>query len=265
MAQWSVKRGEHFNPSNNNLHEVVMVADKDGNILNTSGAASNIPLAAGQVTGYKHVHKFGATDGDVTSGVIWDGNDNNDTYPGPITGTPEVNSLNNVGDIVVIEGLDLDFNEQTEEVAIGDTATLSFGRVFRAYMLDTINISDVTINMAGIPVNMAIILAGNGQTLMAVYTVPAGKTAYLLELTLGSDKASTNSAMTYSLIAREDFNGGVPRIKGRFNSAGGQNIRMEYPVPLQFLEKTDIRIDVEAAQAASCSATFDLILVDNIL
>ena len=80
MAQWSVKRGEHFNPSNNNLHEVVMIADKDGNILNTSGAASNIPLAAGQITGYKHVHKFGATDGDVTSGVIWDGNDNNDTY-----------------------------------------------------------------------------------------------------------------------------------------------------------------------------------------
>ena len=96
---------------------------------------------------------------------------------------------------------------------------------------------------------------------MSVYTVPAGKTAYLIKLQVGSDKASTNSAMKYNLMAREF--GGTFRIKGQFHSAGGQNIITEYPVPLAFPEKTDIRIDVTAAQQATCSATFDIILVDN--
>ena len=58
MAQFSVVRQQNL--FNKDLHEVVMIADKDGNILNTSGAASNIPLASGEVTGYKHIHKFGA-------------------------------------------------------------------------------------------------------------------------------------------------------------------------------------------------------------
>lgn len=259
MAQFSVVRQQHL--FNADLHEVVMIADKDGNILNTAGAASNIPLASGEVTGYKHIHKFGATDGDVTSGIVWDGNDDTDNYPTTIAGFPSVSSSANAGDLVVLEGLDENYEEITETVAIGSTATNKFIRVFRAYMVDTINTADVNIVM--LFVNVGKILAGNGQTLMAVYCVPAGKTAYLTKLTLGSDKASTNSAMTYNLLAREVLDGGVFRIKGRFNSAGGQNILMEYPVPLVFTEKTDIHIDVTAAQAASVSATFDLIIVDN--
>ena len=35
MAQYSVVRGRHLN-NRNNLHEVVMIADKEGNIINTS-------------------------------------------------------------------------------------------------------------------------------------------------------------------------------------------------------------------------------------
>lgn len=262
MAQYSTRRKNHLGGgTRSDIHEVVMVADKDGNILNTAGAASNIPLAAGQVDGYKHIHKFGATDGDITSGIVWDGNDGSIGYPLPAADFPTVSSITNVGDIVRIEGLDEDFNEQYEDVAIGNTATLKFSRIFRAYMIDITNTSDVDIAMSSVVV--ARILAGNGQTLMAVYTVPAGKTAYLTKLTMGSDKASTNSAMAYNLLAREITDGGVFRIKGRFNSAGGQNILMDYPVPLQFLEKTDIQVEATAAQATNVSATFDLILVDN--
>ena len=57
MAQYSVSRQAKF--GSDNIHEVIMIADKDGNILNTAGSASNIPIAGGEVTGYSHINKFG--------------------------------------------------------------------------------------------------------------------------------------------------------------------------------------------------------------
>ena len=261
MAQYSVGRSKHYGNGNNDIHEVVMLADQAGNIINSFGSASNIPIAAGDVEGYSHINKFGATDGDVTAGSIWDGNDGTAVYPYPANGVISVTSTANSGADVYVEGLDADYNLQNETVAIGSSGSLTFSRIFRAYMVDTNNDADVTINQDG--GIAAKIIEDNGQTLMSVYTVPAGKTAYLMKLQLGSDKASTNSAMKYSLMAKEILDGGVFRIKGQFHSAGGQNIITEYPVPLRFPEKTDIRIDVIAAQQSTCSATFDIILVDN--
>ena len=60
MAIWSIDR-QSLNTNNTDQYEVVMLADKDGNIINSSGAASNIPIAEGTVTGYSHINKFGYT------------------------------------------------------------------------------------------------------------------------------------------------------------------------------------------------------------
>lgn len=260
MAQYSVGRGRHLN-KRNDIHEVVMIADKDGNIINTSGAASNIPIAAGEVSGYSHVHKFGAADGDITEGTVWDGNSGSTEYPYPADGVISVSSASEVGELVKVEGLDVDFNSQTEIIPIGETGQLVFSRVFRARMESTTNTSDVIIEQSSTVA--AKILEGLAQTLMSVYTVPAGKTAYLLDMHLGSDKAATNTAMTYRLFCREFTDGGVFRILGNYNAAGGQSLDISYPVPLKIPEKCDIKIDVVAAQATQVSATFDIILVDN--
>lgn len=260
MAQYSVSRGRHLN-KRNDIHEVMMVADKDGNILNTAGAASNIPIAAGDVSGYNHINKFGATDGDVTEGTVWDGNGGSVAYPYPDAGLVSIASLTEVGETVIVDGLDADYNLQSETIAIGSTGTLTFSRIFRAKMSTVTNASEITINQGG---DLAAkILAGLGQTLMATYTVPAGKTGYILGIHLGSDKASVNSRMIYRLFCREILNGGVFRIKANLNAAGGQSLDIEYPVPLVVSEKNDIKIDVIAGQATQVSATFDIILVDN--
>lgn len=262
MAQYSARRGIHLSGgTRNDIHEVVMIADKDGNIINTSGAASNIPIAAGDVSGYAHINKFGATNGDVTEGTVWDGNDDDVAYPYPDAGLVSISSLTEVGEDVIVDGLDADYNLQSETIAIGATGVLTFSRVFRCKMSTTTNASDVTINQGG---DLAAkILAGLGQTLMATYTVPAGKTGYILGLHLGSDKASTNSRMTYRLFCREVTDGGVFRIKANLNAAGGQSLDIEYPVPLVVPEMTDIKVDVVAGQQTQVSATFDIILVDN--
>ena len=261
MAQYSTSRERHLK-KRYDIHEVVMIADKDGNILNTSGPASNMPIAAGDVSGYAHINKFGATNGDVTEGTVWDGNDDDVAYPYPDAGLVSVSSATEVGEDVIVDGLDADYNLQSETIAIGATGTLIFSRVFRVKMSTITNQSDITINQGG---DLAAkILAGLGQTLMATYTVPAGKTGYILGIHLGSDKASTNSRMTYRLFCREILNGGVFRIKANLNAAGGQSLDISYPVPLIVPEKHDIKIDVVAGQHTQVSATFDIILVDNV-
>ena len=264
MAQYSARRQIHLaGGTRNDIHEVVMIADKDGNIINTSGSASNIPIAAGEVSGYSHVNKFGATDGDVTGGTVWDGNSGSAVYPYPANGTVNVvgtSGPEDDGKIVEIQGLDENYDFATENVAIGTgfSGTI-FSRIFRARMVAEENTQDIDIIQGGSLA--AKILSGLGQTLMSVYTVPAGKTAYLLDLHMGSDKASTNTAMTYRLFCRPF--GGAFNIKGNFNAAGGQSLDINYPVPLKFDEKSDIKVDVIAGQATQVSATFDLILVDN--
>ncbi len=262
MAQYSVSRQTHKGPTNLDIHEIVMIADKDGNLINSFGAASNIPIASGNLDGYNHINKFGATDGDVTAGTIWDGNAAAVVYPYPANNVVAVASVSNAGASVLIEGLDASYNEVSETVNIGSTGAVTFSRVYRAKMVDTANTADVTISMGATVA--AVIIGGNSQTLMAVYTVPAGKTAYLLGMQMGSDKASTNASLQYSLKVRDNADGGVFQIKGINYAAGGQNIIHDYAVPLKFTEKSDIRIDVSAASGGqTCSATFDIILVDN--
>jgi len=68
--------------------------------------------------------------------------------------------------------------------------------------------------------------------------------------------------MQFRLFARPE--NGTFNIKGVLGSAGGAVIDYKYNVPLKFTEKTDIKIDLVAAQATTCTATFEIILVDNV-
>ena len=57
MAQWS-KHSQAYLPQQTTNHEVVMISDEDGNIINTFGAASNVVIAAGNLEGYSVIHYF---------------------------------------------------------------------------------------------------------------------------------------------------------------------------------------------------------------
>ena len=149
----------------------------------------------------------------------------------------------------------------TQDIVLGATGATNLIRIFRARLKtpasgETTNIGIISINIGG--QLRAKILAGKGQTLMAVYTVPAGKTAYLLNLTTSVDK---NVEVIYRLIARKIDDGGF-NIKGQFATFGSP-LDHNYPIPLVFTEKTDIEIQADAGNTSGGGATFDLILVDN--
>ena len=258
MAIWN-KLTQAYLQGNKTLFEAFMLADKDGNIINTFGSASNIPIAAGQVEGYSHINKFGHTGADINgTTTIWDGSNGVYTWP-TAAGVVTVASSSQSGETVVVEGLDVNYNIISEETTIGGTTTAEFYRIYRAYMTGDQNENDVTFSIGG--TSYAIILADNGQTLMTTYTVPAGKTAYLMQLTCTMDKA--NAPTYFRLMSRPVDNGTSFNIKSQLGSQGGNPVNFEYAVPLVFPEKTDIKVDVITQGAVGVGATYDLILVDN--
>ena len=258
MAQYSVNRNQHYGVNNLDLHEVVMVADQAGNILNSFGSASNIPIAAGDVTGYSHINKFGYQGTDATSGTIWDANGTTADYPYPAAGVASSSSTSgdDTGEGIEIQGLDADYNPLTVTTTVGATTTEIFSRIFRVRKTTATNVGVITINIGG---NLAAqILAGNGQTLMAVYRIPAGKTGYFVKFQGSMDKQNVD--VKFKLFAREF--GGAFNLKGQWGTQGGNAVTYDYPVPLVFEEKTDIKVNVDSGTAGH-GAIFDVILVDN--
>jgi len=275
MAQWNID-SQSYLANNKTLFEAFNIADKDGNIINSFGIASNIPIAAGEVDGWSNIHKFGAVPLMSTNpgeGSVWD---KSDTFypwtafdtPGPLTisTTTSNGSLSALDDgmTVTIIGLDENFLDVQETITITGNAgagTQNFARVYRAFTSQD-NQTEVRVSTTtGTPTEVLRINILKGQTLMAVYTVPAGKTAYL---TKGVATCAANADATIDMFVR--FGGvGAFRIGHTAEVAGvGGQYTYEFAVPVQMPEKTDIDIRATVrSNNARVTAAFDLILVDN--
>ena len=246
-------------------------------VLRTTGSSviTNIQLPPG----FGEIHKFGAVPAMSvnTEGTIWDENDT--IYPwatidadGALTVTVvEPNNENNAstaenGATIEIQGLDDNYELQTETVTIsGSSATTvnTYKRVFRAIFTAASGFDPNTKRIlfkSGVT-TVAKILEGNGQTLMAIYTIPAGKTGYLMRLDVTASDASTGE---FKLMTREGGTGSfnlkhVAEVNGR-----GGAYQLEYPIPQQLPEKTDLdaRI-ITFANNGRYTCTFDILLVDN--
>ena len=222
----------------------------------------NFQIARGLIRGASHINKFGYNP-DVGSNfeTVWDGS-NLYTYIGT-AGTALVTSSNTSDDnngTVEIQGLDANYNVQTVTATIGGSATTeTFIRVFRVKMLTantgTSNVGTITVTVDSTAA--AIISPTKGQTLMAVYTIPAGKKGYLLKLQGNLEKAKESE---FQLMTRPF--GGAFNIKGKFGSPGDV-VNYDYPIPLEFDEKTDIEIQVRAGATTAAGALFDIVLLDD--
>jgi hypothetical protein len=222
----------------------------------------NLQIARGLIRGASHVNKFGYNSSVGTNfETLWDGS-NLYTYIGT-AGTALVTSSNTSDDndgTVEIQGLDANYNIQTVTATIGGSATTeTFIRVFRVTLLTantgTSNVGTITVTVDS--TSAAIISPSKGQTLMAVYTIPAGKKGYLLKFQGNLEKAKESE---FQIMVRP-FSG-VFNIKGKFGSSGDV-VNYDYPVPLEFDEKTDIEVQVRAGAATAAGAAFDIILLDN--
>ena len=269
----------HSSEPNTNSLEMAMDYNSVGQpVIRTVGGdiynSINLPAGFGQI------HKFGAVPAmsQDTNGTIWDENDT--IYPwstigaGSTLGVKVVqpnneNTTSNdlSGDTVEIQGLDVNFNVITETVTIsGATATTTntFYRVYRAIYANTLDVANpkrILIQVGSTTV--AKLLEGVGQTLMSIYTIPAGFTGYLMRLDVTAQGTATGS---FKLFVKEfpSPNFGVKHI-AEVNGVGGP-YQLEYPIPQSFPEKSDIDARMHTlSNNGRYTCTFDILLVENAL
>ena len=241
--------------------------------------------AAGEIDGITVVHKFGSNeDVDVGTEVVWE-HGNGLSYLAAAT-VLNVTSLDNTADVaagtgartILIEGLDENWEEISETVTLnGQTivaTTKSFIRVNRAYVTTSgtgeVNAGDIHIftgtETAGQPDDLTkvygSIAADHGQTLQAFYTVPAGKTAFLLHGHMSTDAAAKPVQGKMFIRTDADVETSGWRVQYDFKTP---NLFMKnFQIPSAIPEKTDIKVEATAdANNTYVSAGFDLLLVDN--
>lgn len=228
-------------------------------------------ISRGLVKGTSSIHKFGAVQSMSTSttGTVWDVNDT--VYPWAswaTAGTITVDraSTSDAGKHVSVVGLDANYNVLTEVIvlteATGNASTNEFIRVFRAFVADgETNVGLISIKKGATTV--AAIVAGAGQTLMAVYTIPANHTGYLMK---GTASAQAGADATGNMFVRY-FGQQSFRVGHSFEvaGAGGQYV-YDFTVPVALPAKSDIDVRLTTrSNNGRYTAAFDLILIENSL
>ena len=235
-----------------------------------------VRIAAGFDDAKSSVLKFGRNQS-MSTGVreeIWDGTG---VYPYPATA--DITHIKAVasgdeGLNIEIQGLDINYAlvVQTKALDGADSSTLvaldtPLLRVFRKDIDDSTNaVNNIQcLNAAGSVVYSQISTPFN-QTLMALYTVPAGVTAYLTRYYCQINK-KTNAAIEVEVYVRPF--GKVFQLKHNGVIASGGDAHWDFNYlptspPLKIEEKSDIKITgLASAAGVDCSAGFDLILIDN--
>ncbi len=178
---------------------------------------------------------------------------------------------------VTVEGIDSNLAIVSEAIAtkgssVSSSTTASFWRVLRAWVsavgtYGAANTAAITIEDTSASMDMIQIAAGEGQTQRAAYTIPTGKTGYLLAVHITVDAAK---AADLRLFTRENFNDtsgdmASKRIKFFWDGIIGQvDYNPEGP-DMILPALTDIWIEAEGSTGAATevSAGFELLLVNN--
>ncbi len=246
-----------------------------------------LEVAKGTVLGHKTVHKYGRND-DIDTGTdpedIW-------TYGGLYTynDTPSIQYISSsnaldVGMELTVEGLDENYKEQSVTVLLNGQAQTQIGtgelfvRVFRAFNSGPIEfagnvliyddtVASVTLGVPSPSTSVkAEIRAADQQTYMALYTVPAGKTAYFMQHSsdiIKSNSASQNAVMDIRIRAF----GSVFRSRqlDGLTTNGSSAFDFVFTLPDRIPEKSDIRMQIREVSTndIGVSSTFVLVIIDN--
>ena len=227
-----------------------------------------LQVSRGLVDGHKRVFKFGFnSDIDNVTEDIWDVGGTY-TYQGSalaMTVTSGGGATDN-GVQVTVQGLDASYNEVSETVTLAGsgtaTTTQTYLRVFRAFVAGSQEpTGDIDIDNGG--TTYARITNGENQTLMALWTVPAGYTAYLLQTDVTAFTEQNNKFATVHIQTRE-LNG-VFRTQDKF-AVVEASVHQGYQAPIPIPEKTDIKVQAIASSSnadLALSAGLDIIYIEN--
>lgn len=243
-----------------------------------------IEVQKGNVAGHSMVHKFGRNDtvpngswefvnllgftvwplSAVTTVRIKAGGDAADTAGG--NGAREV----------TVQGIDNNGNEVSEAIATAGAAasavtTATFWRIHRAWVSSVgvygaANTAAVTIENGAGGTDLIQIAIEEGQTQFAGFTIPTGKTGYLLSLYLTVD---ASKAADFRVFTRDDITDTVAPMKAKtirlyFDGMLGNVFYRPSGPEFVVNALADIWVEAEGGGAATeVSADFELLLVDD--
>lgn len=223
-------------------------------------------VARGRVPGASVLHQFGANfDADAGTETIWSAGG---LYPwsawnsGASLLSILSTSSSDANEIVVIEGLDSNYEPISDSVTLGNQTPVNtnkeFLRVSNMYGVSNSGVAGRVTASIGATV-VGDIPAGKNQSLAAIYTVPAGKTGYVF---YGDASISKGGDGLIEFFVRLSEGGGfrIQHVGELFQNS----YSYPFPVPLKLPPKTDLDVRFETANNNfRVTAAFDLVLVDG--
>jgi len=230
----------------------------------------DLNVSRGKVRGASQIHKFGATPSQSinTTASVWDKGDT--LYPWSAFDTPgvlvaaQVGASDN-GKVVTIQGLDENYELVSEDFTLSSTGTVTgtqtFKRVYRGFVSSGSGENVGQLNFSRCGTQVLRIIAGAGQTLMSVYTVPAGYTGYLYQ---GTATAQYGADATGFMYIRYNSIATIFRVGHTFELTGGGGYNYKFSFPQEMPEKTDIDVRLTTrSNNGRFTAAFDILLIKN--
>jgi hypothetical protein len=240
------------------------------NKLRTIATPFEFEIARRNVEGFSDINKFARATVGASEISIWDGNT---AYPWITTASKLKISSDDAADTattgtgawtVIVYGLDANYNEINEVLEMNGTTEVetenTYIRVYRMFVLTagTGGGAAGTISLKQSTTTVAKIVNGNNQTLMGVYTIPAGKTGYFL---YGKASASAGKSIDGKVYVR--FPDTVFAIKHTYEILE-TTYEFKPVVPIVLPAKSDIDFRaISSAAGAIVSVAFGIILVDD--
>lgn len=259
----------------------VISDDYDVQLVRTA-SEPKLDRAAGLYGEQSAVHKFGANPDVSASSTEYV------TYSGTINwlqaattvrvkaGNTNDSSGGTGAQKVMVEGLDSNWVEASEELttngtSAGSAGSVSFIRIYRAYVTDVgtyggANAADVVIENSAGGTDLLTIGSGLGQSETSEYTVPAGKTAYLTRFDI---EVNGSKAATVNFFQRPNADDVTTPFSGKRlihstpDLTGAEDLTFDSYQ--SFPAKTDLWWEATTGSGAntSVSCDYDLVLVND--
>ena len=171
-----------------------------------------------------------------------------------------------IGQEITVVGLDENFSSKQQTINLNGATNValngSWSRVFRVYNSGSIELAgDISVLNVNGDI-YAYLMPENNQTLMALYTIPAEYTGYLMKFHCSAQNTSS-AAINYTIHLKTREFGKVFRTRKIISCSTNQSDEETLLFPLELPAKTDIIFQIVGADGngGAVNADFDIALL----
>lgn len=232
----------------------------------------DLQVSRNQITGHRTIFR-NAYSLVITSGqnyAVWN-RAANYTFPSSASVmTLSSSAVGDVGQAVLVSGLDADYNEISEVITLNGTTPVTSVKSFFRINDMLVLVDSPTGNIyfgtgtvtAGVPANVyGFISAGDNAMMAAVYSVPAGHSLYIYGGSINASLATATKLVTVSFITQIN---GVRYQAAKISTSGGYQ-HYPYTPPLRIPAKADLLDTATTTDntASTITANFSGILIKD--